>query len=83
MEETIDFGLKEQESEEPQYLEEGKIDNPFFVYGRLGEPCRVCGAAIKSFGQGGRSTFFCPGCQPKVQAKRPAKRRVRAKRGRR
>jgi len=33
------------------------------VYGRAGEPCRVCGAPIKLIRQGQRSTFFCPACQ--------------------
>jgi len=33
------------------------------VYGREGEPCRVCGTKIKRIVQGQRSTFFCPTCQ--------------------
>lgn len=33
------------------------------VYGRTGEPCRVCAAPIKQIRQGQRSTFFCPYCQ--------------------
>lgn len=33
------------------------------VYGRAGEPCRVCGTSIKQFKQGQRSTFFCASCQ--------------------
>jgi formamidopyrimidine-DNA glycosylase len=33
------------------------------VYGREGEPCRVCGARIRRFAQGGRSTYCCFGCQ--------------------
>ena len=33
------------------------------VYDRAGEPCRVCGAAIKRLVQGQRSTFHCPTCQ--------------------
>ncbi|RZL94452.1 MAG: bifunctional DNA-formamidopyrimidine glycosylase/DNA-(apurinic or apyrimidinic site) lyase [Variovorax sp.] len=33
------------------------------VYGRAGEPCRVCGTAIRQIRQGQRSTFFCPICQ--------------------
>jgi len=36
-----------------------------WAYGRSGEPCRVCGTAIKMRRQGvdGRSTYFCPACQ--------------------
>ena len=33
------------------------------AYGRAGEPCR-CGALIQRLVQAGRSTFFCPACQP-------------------
>ena len=33
------------------------------VYGRGGEPCRVCGTAIKKIVVGGRGTHYCPVCQ--------------------
>lgn len=33
------------------------------VYGREGEPCRVCGSKIKRLAQGGRSTYYCGRCQ--------------------
>jgi formamidopyrimidine-DNA glycosylase len=33
------------------------------VYGREGEPCLVCGTAIKAKRLGQRSAFFCPKCQ--------------------
>ncbi len=33
------------------------------VYGRGGEPCRVCATPIRQIRQGQRSTFFCPLCQ--------------------
>lgn len=33
------------------------------VYGRAGEPCRVCATPIRQIRQGQRSTFFCPNCQ--------------------
>jgi len=33
------------------------------VYGREGEPCRVCGKAVKRLAQGGRSTYYCGSCQ--------------------
>lgn len=33
------------------------------VYGREGEPCRRCGAAIRRILHGARSTFYCPRCQ--------------------
>lgn len=41
----------------------GYFQQQYFVYGRTGEPCRVCGKPIKTLRQGQRSTFFCSGCQ--------------------
>jgi formamidopyrimidine-DNA glycosylase len=35
------------------------------VYGREGEPCRICHTPIRRIVQGQRSTFFCPQCQKK------------------
>lgn len=37
------------------------------VYGRAGEGCRLCQAAIEGMRLGGRSTCFCPHCQPAGQ----------------
>jgi endonuclease-8 len=38
----------------------------FRVYGRSGKPCSECGEKIRMRRQGsaGRSTYWCPGCQP-------------------
>jgi formamidopyrimidine-DNA glycosylase len=33
------------------------------VYGREGEPCRVCATPIRRIVQAQRSTYFCPHCQ--------------------
>ena len=33
------------------------------VYGRAGEPCRVCGSTVKQITQQQRSTFYCSTCQ--------------------
>ncbi|HEY5674559.1 MAG TPA: bifunctional DNA-formamidopyrimidine glycosylase/DNA-(apurinic or apyrimidinic site) lyase [Malonomonas sp.] len=33
------------------------------VYGREGQPCRICGQPVKSIRLGQRSTFFCANCQ--------------------
>ena len=33
------------------------------VYGRAGQPCRVCATPIRSMVQGQRTTFYCPTCQ--------------------
>jgi formamidopyrimidine-DNA glycosylase len=34
------------------------------AYGRSGEPCTACGTTIQKSRLGGRSTFWCPVCQP-------------------
>jgi formamidopyrimidine-DNA glycosylase len=39
------------------------IEKTLRVYGREGEHCRRCGGRIRRIEQGGRSSFFCPGCQ--------------------
>ena len=41
----------------------GYFQQTYFVYGRQGDLCRVCGTPIRSLRQGQRSTFFCPTCQ--------------------
>ena len=33
------------------------------VYGRAGEPCRVCAGIIREVRQGQRASFYCPACQ--------------------
>lgn len=43
--------------------ERGNFQFEAGVYGREGQPCRVCGSPIRAIRQGQRSTFFCPGCQ--------------------
>jgi formamidopyrimidine-DNA glycosylase len=41
----------------------GEYQNEFRVYGRTGEPCPRCRAAIVRTRLAGRSTHFCPQCQ--------------------
>jgi formamidopyrimidine-DNA glycosylase len=66
----IRFALEEQDSEEIEYVEEPGTENPFLIYGRAGEKCRRCGTTVRSFTQGGRTTHFCPTCQPRSPGKR-------------
>lgn len=67
--ETIDFALKhEGDGDEIEYVEEPGAKNPFLIYGRAGTPCRRCKTKVQSFTQGGRTTHFCPHCQPKKGA---------------
>nr|WP_295969913.1 DNA-formamidopyrimidine glycosylase [uncultured Bacillus sp.] len=39
------------------------------VYGRKGEPCKVCGTSLERIVVGGRGTVFCPKCQKKSTKK--------------
>lgn len=34
-----------------------------YVYRRTGEPCRLCGTAVRTAEMEGRNLFWCPGCQ--------------------
>jgi len=43
--------------------EPGYFQLDYFVYGREGAPCKVCGSRIRSIRLGGRATTFCPRCQ--------------------
>ena len=43
--------------------EPGYFQLEHFVYGREGEPCRVCGTPIRTRRMGGRATSDCPRCQ--------------------
>ncbi len=43
--------------------EPGYFEQELQVYGRAGEPCRVCATPIRSVRLGQRSSFYCPRCQ--------------------
>jgi formamidopyrimidine-DNA glycosylase len=55
---------------ELRYQREPGSTNRFLVYDRRGEPCSVCGTAIRREVQGGRSTFWCPRCQRPARSRR-------------
>ncbi len=44
----------------------GDFQNHFFVYGRKGEACLICGTPIERIVVGQRGTHFCPACQMKI-----------------
>jgi formamidopyrimidine-DNA glycosylase len=55
------------------------------VYDREGLPCRRCGTPIERVVQAGRSTYYCPHCQPsddrsKLRSRSGAARRSRRER---
>ena len=41
----------------------GSYQEKLWVYGREGEPCKICQVPIENKKLSGRSTFFCPQCQ--------------------
>ena len=41
----------------------GRFQQHLAVYGRTGENCLVCDAAVKNVTLAGRSSFYCPTCQ--------------------
>ncbi len=68
--ESLRNALSEEDSDEPiTYVEEGG-ENIFLVYDRAGQPCSTCGTPIERIVQGGRSTYFCPRCQPAWRKRR-------------
>ena len=48
----------------PGRYKEARESHRIAVYGRAGKPCRRCRTPIKRIVQAGRSTYFCPRCQP-------------------
>ncbi len=44
----------------------GNYGGVAWVYNRAGEPCRICNQAIQKIKLGGRSSHYCPQCQPQV-----------------
>jgi formamidopyrimidine-DNA glycosylase len=42
----------------------GEYQNEFLVYGRTGQPCPNCGTPIAVTRLAGRSSHYCPRCQP-------------------
>ncbi len=53
--------------------EKGGMQNEFLVHTREGEPCPRCDGTIVRIVVGGRSTYYCPGCQVRLR-KRPRRR---------
>ncbi len=62
---TIRFAIDREKSEEIEYVEEPGTENPFLIYGRAGERCGRCKGIVQSMVQAGRTTYYCPRCQPR------------------
>jgi formamidopyrimidine-DNA glycosylase len=66
---VLDHAVKLQGTSFRDYVDiEGRPGNyepRLRVYQRTGEPCRRCGQPIRRIVVAGRSSHFCPGCQPR------------------
>jgi formamidopyrimidine-DNA glycosylase len=51
--------------------ESGYFENSLDAYGRAGEPCRRCGTPIARTKFMGRSSYWCPTCQPRPRRPHP------------
>jgi formamidopyrimidine-DNA glycosylase len=65
--ETLDIGIANCGTSFRDFVDAngmpGRNMGALLVYGRQGEPCRICGNPIQRIVDGGRSTFFCACCQ--------------------
>jgi formamidopyrimidine-DNA glycosylase len=52
----------------------GSMQEEFLVHLREGEECLGCGGTVNRIVVGGRSTYYCPGCQVRLR-QRPSRRR--------
>ena len=48
----------------------GAFQNEFLVHSREGEPCTVCGTAVRKFIAAGRGTYACESCQTRPRKPR-------------
>jgi formamidopyrimidine-DNA glycosylase len=70
--EVLTFAIERRGSSIRDYVggsgERGEFQNEFRVYGRTGEPCPRCKTPIQRIRLAGRSTHFCPKCQPAARS---------------
>jgi formamidopyrimidine-DNA glycosylase len=71
---TLEAGLANGGASVDDYLdargERGTMQDEFLVHTREGEPCFRCGETIRRIVVGGRSTYYCPGCQTRLRRRR-------------
>ncbi len=65
--EVLRKGLKYGGASELSYInalgQEGSYQKHFLVYGRQGQPCKVCGTLLEKYMLAGRGTYVCLACQ--------------------
>ncbi len=66
--EALELGIQNRGTTLRDYVDAlgdgGRNAGALLVYGRAGQPCRVCGTPIRRRVDAGRSSFLCPRCQP-------------------
>ena len=62
--------------------ESGYFERSLNVYGREGEPCRRCGAAIAREKWTNRSSYYCPACQPRPKSAKTTPVKTQTTKGR-
>jgi formamidopyrimidine-DNA glycosylase len=76
--EALEAGLANGGASMDDYLdargEAGSMQDEFLVHTREGQQCNRCGTEIRRIVVGGRSTYFCPGCQVRLRRRRRARR---------
>jgi formamidopyrimidine-DNA glycosylase len=81
---ALELGLARQGSTLRDYRlpdgSSGSAQSEFHVYGRGGEPCDRCGTPIAKTTIAGRSSWFCPSCQPDQAASNSSRRPSRSRR---
>ena len=81
---ALEHGLARQGSTLRDYRlpdgSDGSMQNEFRVYGRRDEPCDRCGTLIARTQVAGRTTWFCPTCQPAQAARSSSSRPSRSSR---
>ncbi|MFA4964570.1 MAG: bifunctional DNA-formamidopyrimidine glycosylase/DNA-(apurinic or apyrimidinic site) lyase, partial [Thermoleophilia bacterium] len=67
--ETLQAGIDHEGSSIESFVDpagrRGSFQELLNVYQRTGQPCHVCGTAVRRTVVGGRATHFCPRCQPR------------------
>ena len=68
IQEVLQLGIEHEGSSIESFIDpagrRGSFQEILNVYGRSGQPCRVCGTPVERIVVGGRGTHSCPHCQP-------------------
>ncbi|AZR73722.1 DNA-formamidopyrimidine glycosylase [Anoxybacter fermentans] len=68
IQQVLNIGIENRGTTKRDYVDAfgqaGKNQNYLKVYGREGEKCYTCGTEILRIKVGGRSSHYCPNCQP-------------------